>query len=455
MDMKEVVAKQRKFYLTGKTKPIAFRIEMLRMLEEALLLYEKDLKRAFVLDLGKCDQEAELTEFMMARHEIHFIIKNLKNWAKPKRVPTPITCAVGTSKIYREPYGVNLILAPWNYPLLLAMGPLIGAIAGGNCAVLKCSRSSAHVTAVIKKMLDATYPHKYIYCADIDCSYDEILEPAYDYVFFTGSKGVGKTIMAKAAENLTPVSLELGGKSPCIIERTADVAYAARRIVWGKFLNGGQTCISIDYILVDKALKDELVYELKKQIVTMYPNPLQDPDYPKIISKRHYDRLCDLIDTEEDVIGGERNPDTNQIAPTILPNATYDSKAMEDEIFGPILPILTYDSKKDVVDKLQGEDKPLAFYLFTKSKGIANQYLNEISFGGGCVNDVILHMVNPNLPFGGAGASGMGAYHGKYTFKTFTREKGVLHKNPRIEIKSIYRPFTKKKMKFINRLIGK
>ena len=455
MDMKKIVEKQREFYFSGKTKSLTFRIEMLRMLEEAMLLYEKDLKEAFVLDLGKCDQEAELTEFMMLRHEIHFVIKNIKKWARAKKVPTPITCADGKSIIYREPFGVTLVLAPWNYPLLLAIGPLIGAIAGGNCAVLKCSKSSKHVTAVIKEMLDMTFPQEYIYAADLECTYDAILEPVYDYIFFTGSKGVGKVIMAKAAENLTPVSLELGGKSPCIIEKSADIPYAARRIIWGKFLNGGQTCISIDYVLVEESLKDEFIREATKQMEIMYPKALDDPDYPRIINKRHYDRLCSLIDAEEIVVGGERNPELNRIAPTILPNATCESLCMEDGIFGPVLPVLTYRDKKEVIDRLQGLDKPLAFYLFTKNKKIEKEYLEKLSFGGGCVNDVILHMVNPNLPFGGAGASGMGAYHGKYTFNTFTREKGVLHKNPRIEIKAIYRPYTKMKVVFLNLLTGK
>ena len=453
--MKKIVENQRAFYMTGKTKSCAFRKEMLMILKEALQKYENKLKKAFILDLGKCEEEADLTEFMLLSHEIKYAMKHMKKWTKTRIVPTPIACAFGRSKVHREPYGVSLILSPWNYPLLLAIGPLIGAIAGGNCAVLKCSKSSAEVSAVIKEMMDDAFPEKYIYCAEPTRPYEEILEPVYDYIFFTGSKSVGKVIMAKASENLTPVSLELGGKSPCIVEKTADIPYAARRIVWGKFINSGQTCIAPDYVFVDAEIKDKLVEELSKQIEEMYPNSLEDLKYPKIISEKHFNRLTDLIDAEENIIGGEREREKMRISPTILPDASFQSPVMQDEIFGPILPIISYKSREEIFTYLKGKDKPLAFYLFTKNRANIKEYMSEISFGGGCVNDVIMHMVNTNLPFGGVGASGMGAYHGKYNFETFTREKGVLYKNTKLEMKAIYRPFSDKKTAFLKSIIGK
>ncbi len=455
MEMVEIVKKQRAFYRTGKTKSCAFRIEMLTILEEALVLFEEKLKAAFVLDLGKCKEEAELTEFTMAFHEIQYAKKHLKKWSRTKRVHTPITCAIGKSKIHREPYGVSLILSPWNYPLLLALDPLIGSITGGNCSVLKCSKSSAQVSAVIKEMIDYAFPDKYIYCAEPDRAYEEVLAPVYDYIFFTGSKDVGKIIMEKASKNLTPVSLELGGKSPCIVEKSADIPYAARRIIWGKLLNAGQTCIAPDYIFVDASCKAKLIHELTKQMHRMYPNPLSDEKYPKIINKRHFERLVGLIAAEKTVIGGEYVAEKMQICPTILPDATLDSPAMQNEIFGPILPILSYKKREEIFAYLEGRDKPLAFYLFSEDKSNMKEYMERISFGGGCVNDVIMHMVNENLPFGGVGASGMGAYHGKYNFDTFTREKSVLYKSKKLEIKAIYRPFTEKNMKFLNVILKK
>jgi aldehyde dehydrogenase (NAD+) len=333
------------------------------------------------------------------------------------------------------------------------MDPLIGAITGGNCAVLKCSKSSIHVSAVIKEMIDNAFPEKYIYCAEPTCPYEEILGPIYDYIFFTGSKAIGKVIMSKASENLTPVSLELGGKSPCIVEESADIPYAARRIVWGKFINGGQTCIAPDYIFVNVLVKEELIIELTKQMEEMYPNSLDDSKYPKIISERHFQRLVSLIDAEKKVIGGQRASEKMRISPTILPEANFESPAMQNEIFGPILPIITYTSRDEIFNYLEGRDKPLAFYLFTKNHANVKEYMERVSFGGGCVNDVIMHMVNEHLPFGGVGASGMGVYHGKYNFDTFTREKGVLYKNTKLEMKAIYRPFTDKKMAFLKRIL--
>jgi len=304
-------------------------------------------------------------------------------------------------------------------------------------------------------MIDGAFPEKYIYCAEPTSAYEEILEPVYDYIFFTGSKEIGKVIMEKASKNLTPVSLELGGKSPCIVEKSADIPYAARRIVWGKFLNGGQTCIAPDYIFVDASVKEKLVLELKKQIHAMYQDALADEKYPKIISKRHFERLIGLIDAEKKVIGGERDAKTMRISPTILPDANFESPAMQNEIFGPILPIISYQNREEIFNYLEGRDKPLAFYLFTKDKANTKEYMDRLSFGGGCVNDVIMHMVNENLPFGGVGASGMGAYHGKYNFDTFTREKGVLYKSMKFEMKAIYRPFTEKNMAFLNRILRK
>ncbi len=453
--MENIVLAQRDFYDTGKTKNLFFRKEMLRTLQEGISLYEREFYEALEQDLGKCEIEAYLTEIQMIQNEIAHALKHLNRYMRPKKVRTPLSQMVAKSTVYREPFGVVLILAPWNYPFQLAMAPLVGAIVGGNCAVVKVSKTSLHVSKVIKKMIDTCFEKEYIFCPELDCSYDEILSPTYDFIFFTGSETVGKKIMAEAAKNVTPIVLELGGKSPCLVDKSANLEFAARRIVWGKYLNAGQTCVAPDYVFVEDSVKDVLLQEIKKQIKIMYPNPMTDVDYPKIITQAHFDRLNKLIIDAKDVFGGETNRELQRIAPTVFDKVTFTDPIMQEEIFGPILPILSFHTLEEAFILLKKRKRPLACYYFTENKKNANALIQSLEFGGGCINDVIMHLANENLPFGGAGSSGMGNYHGKYTFLTFTREKGMLKRASIFELKLMYRPFTKKNNWLLGKLTGK
>ncbi|MDD3141916.1 MAG: aldehyde dehydrogenase, partial [Lachnospiraceae bacterium] len=356
---------------------------------------------------------------------------------------TPITQFPAKSFIYQEPYGIVLIMSPWNYPFQLTIAPLIGAISAGNCAVLKPSAYSANTSAVIYRMIKEVFSPSYVDVIQGGRAENEaLLNQKFDYIFFTGSGDVGKIVLEKAAKNLTPVSLELGGKSPCIVDETADIKLAAKRIIWGKLLNAGQTCVCPDYILVHRDAKEKLIKQMERMICKMYgKDPINSPDYPKMINEKHFLRVRGLLEGESIVTGGNVNESTLQIAPTILDNITWNSPVMQEEIFGPILPILVFDALSDVVQWVNTKPKPLALYFFTKNKERENYILSNISYGGGCINDTIVHLGTSHLPFGGIGASGMGAYHGKASFNTFSHGKSIMKKSLLIDIPLRYAPF--------------
>lgn len=454
MRLEQIVATQRDFFLTDETKSIDFRKKQLNQLAQAIEEYKPQIYEALKKDLNKSNYEAYLTEVSQAVNELRLATKQLQKWCKPTRVQASLASLPNASFTVPEPYGVTLILSPWNYPFLLTISPLIGAIAAGNCVVLKTSRSSYYTSQIIKRMLEDKFGSHYIYVIEDDTTYDTILEQKYDYIFFTGSPRVGRIVMRAASENLTPVCLELGGKSPCIVDKTADIQASARKIAWGKLINAGQTCVAPDFVLVEEEIKEDFVKALQEEIIALYGNPLTNSDYPKIINLHHYMRLCRLIDRESDKIGGERDEKALKIAPAIFPNATFQSEIMREEIFGPIFPIVSFMKMDAALEELKNRPNPLACYIFTKNKKFADKIIKEYSFGGGCVNDCIMHLANENLPFGGVGNSGMGSYHGYHTFKTFSHEKSILYNRGIFDLPLRFPPFTEKKWNRLRKLLG-
>lgn len=447
--MKSVFERQRAFFNTNKTKSVAYRIHMLKKLEKAVRDNEDIITSALHRDLAKSRAESYMTEIAMVYSEIHEALRNVKKWSRPQKVKGTISTFPAKNYVYSEPYGVVLIMAPWNYPFNLSISPLVAAIAAGNCAILKCSRTSGYTAKAIEKIIHNTFEKKYIYCADADTDYDEVLCQKYDYIFFTGSPNVGRIIMRTASENLIPVSLELGGKSPCIVDETADIRLAAKRIAWGKLLNAGQTCISVDYIVVHNRIKKNFIKALQEEISLRYPDAVNNDTYPRIISQNHYERLLNLISTEENVIGGQKNDIERKIAPTIFPDAEFDHEIMKEEIFGPLLPVIGYDDINRVIHTMKEREKPLACYIFTRRKKNADFIIHSLSYGGGCVNDVILQITNHHMPFGGVGGSGIGSYHGKYGFETFSHKKGIVKNAAFLDLPFRYAPFGDDKLKIL------
>ncbi|WP_229423248.1 aldehyde dehydrogenase [Massiliimalia timonensis] len=450
--MNQLVQKQHDFFMTNCTKEESFRRKSLENLLQAIEKREPELYEALKQDLNKSEYEGYLTEVQIVKQEIKTALKSLHRWCKPKRVKTPVTHFPASSRVYREPFGVTLILSPWNYPFQLAMVPLVGAIAGGNCAVLKSSKSSPAVSGVIRRMLEDAFPEEYISCAPDEASYDEILAQKYDLIFFTGSERVGKIVMEAASKHLTPVVLELGGKSPCIVDKSAAIELAAKRIAWGKFLNAGQTCVAPDYVLVDQSVKKAFVSELQYQVKELYGHALENPDYPKVVNRHHFDRLTGYIKERDNVIGGASDEKTNRIEPTIFCDASWDEPAMQEEIFGPVLPVIAYDDPQQMIASIKARSKPLALYLFTKDRTFVQKIMKEVSFGGGCVNDVVMHLANHHLPFGGVGNSGMGQYHGDYSFEAFTHVKGVLWAKSYLDMPFRYPPYRESMFRWVKRL---
>ena len=428
--MREITAPIRKYFKTGETRSVKFRIKQLKALKKALLQYDEKIIEALHDDLNKSSFEAVMTETGIVQEEINYYIKNLKKLARPKKVKVPLTLMPGKSEIYSEPYGVVLIISPWNYPVQLTLYPLIAAIAAGNCAVVKLSEFSENTSRVLAHLISETFPSEYVRAVRGDAvTGAALLLERYDYIFFTGNQNVGKIVMKSASANLTPVTLELGGKSPCIIDYTADIKDAAKKIVWGKSLNAGQTCVAPDYILCHSRVKKELISALIAECSMIYgAHTSEHEDFPKIISNKHFERALRLIDTSKIVYGGTVDIPSLKIDFTIMDNVTFNDRIMQEEIFAPILPVIEYTNIDDVIDDLKYKDKPLALYLFTKDKNIEEKVISSISFGGGAVNDVLIHITNPNAPFGGVGASGMGAYHGKYSFETFSHQKHIYKK---------------------------
>jgi aldehyde dehydrogenase (NAD+) len=426
--VEDLVQKQRDFFLSGQTRPIDFRLDALRKLRDALKVHEKDILAAVYADLRKAEVDAYATELAGVYNEIKVAIANVRDWAAREKVTTPIFMMPAKSYIYKEPYGVCLIIAPWNYPVQLAMLPLVGAIAAGNTAIVKPSELASHSAAIIDKVLGETFPEEYIRVVQGGVEETHaLLAQQLDYIFFTGSVPVGKVVMEAAAKNLTPLTLELGGKSPAIVHESADLPTAASRIAWGKFMNAGQTCIAPDYVVVHEAVSDAFLNELVSAIRKFYGDDASThPRYCRIINDRHFTRLEALIDPDKLAYGGKTNAAQKYIEPTLLYPVDWNHPAMADEIFGPILPIITYSRLDEVISRINKRPKPLALYLFAGNKDIRRKIIGEISFGGGAVNNTIMHIVSHYLPFGGVGQSGMGRYHGKYSFDTFSHTKSIL-----------------------------
>ncbi len=445
-EYKDMLHAQRAYFSKGECKSVDFRIRQLKNLRQWICEHEQEIMEALHQDLNKSPFEAYATEIGIVKEEIKYILKHLRRWAAPKKVKTPITQFPAQSFVYPEPYGVVLIMSPWNYPFQLTVAPLIGAICAGNCAVVKPSAYSPATTRVMAGMIRELFAPEYITVVEGGREANQaLLDEKFDYIFFTGSVNVGKYVMEKAAVHLTPVSLELGGKSPCIVDETADLKLAAKRIVWGKFLNCGQTCVAPDYILVQRSVKDKLIKQINKSIRKMYgKDALANDEYPKMISEKHFDRVLGLIEGGHVVSGGESDRRSLRIAPTLLDQVTWESPAMQEEIFGPLLPVLTFYDMKEAVQMVNARPKPLALYYFTKDKKREAGILRNISYGGGCINDTVVHLATSYMPFGGVGNSGMGGYHGKDSFDTFTHRKSIMKKSLLVDIPIRYAPFKNK-----------
>ncbi|HDI0886045.1 TPA: aldehyde dehydrogenase [Staphylococcus aureus] len=440
------------FFNTQQTKDISFRKEQLKKLSKAIKSYESDILEALYTDLGKNKVEAYATEIGITLKSIKNARKELKNWTKTKNVDTPLYLFPTKSYIQKEPYGTVLIIAPFNYPFQLVFEPLIGAIAAGNTAIIKPSELTPNVARVIKRLINETFDANYIEVIEGGIEETQtLIHLPFDYVFFTGSENVGKIVYQAASENLVPVTLEMGGKSPVIVDETANIKVASERICFGKFTNAGQTCVAPDYILVHESVKDDLITALSKTLREFYgQNIQQSPDYGRIVNLKHYHRLTSLLNSEQMniVFGGHSDEDERYIEPTLLDHVTSDSAIMQEEIFGPILPILTYQSLDEAIAFIHQRPKPLSLYLFSEDENATQRVINELSFGGGAINDTLMHLANPKLPFGGVGASGMGRYHGKYSFDTFTHEKSYIFKSTRLE-SGVHLPPYKGKFKYI------
>ncbi len=444
--IKSIVESQKAYFHTGKTLPYAHRAEALKKLKRVLVEREEDLFSALESDFRKPPFESFVSETGYLQKDIEHTLTHLHEWMRPERVSGTFLSFPSKSKIYKEPYGVCLVISPWNYPIQLALAPAISAIAAGNTVIIKPSEHAPATAALIAEIIASCFSPQFV--AVIQGEVPEttaLMEEPLDYVFFTGSPEVGKIIMRLAAEQLMPHTLELGGKSPCVVDKSANLSLAAKRIAQGKFFNAGQTCIAPDYVLVDATIQANFITELKKCLQDFYGNdPKQSGDYARIIHKRHFDKLKGYIDNGEVAIGGETDSDELFISPTVMVNVNQDSPVMKEEIFGPVLPVLPYSREEEIVPFVRKYSKPLAMYHFTSNRSLKKKLREQLSFGGGAVNDTLEHLINPNLPFGGVGVSGLGAYHGKFGFDAFSHAKGVLEKSGWLDIPLKYPPYTKK-----------
>ena len=450
-NLEKLVEKQRVYFAEGKTLPVQERIRALERLGQALKSSEAELCRALRADLGKSRTESYMCEIGLTLSELGYVKKHLRSWSKDRRVRTPLSQFHARSFTVQEPYGVVLVMSPWNYPVLLTLEPLIGALAAGNCCVVKPSAYSPETSSVMAKILRSVFPEEYVAVVEGGRQENQgLLAQKFDYIFFTGGVNVGKLVMEKASAHLTPVTLELGGKSPCIIDETANLKLAARRLAFGKYLNCGQTCVAPDYVLVHEKVKERFLGYVKEEIVRMYgERPLENPDYGKIVNRKHFDRLLGLMNPEKLVFGGESREESLQIAPAVLDGVTPEDAVMQEEIFGPLLPVLTVRSMEEALSFVNDRPKPLAFYIFTQDKKVEQMFLRRASFGGGCVNDTIIHLATSAMGFGGVGNSGMGSYHGKKSFDTFSHEKSIVKKYNWIDLPMRYQPYTEQKEKMI------
>lgn len=449
----ELIQAQRKFFATGKTRDRDFRIQQLQALERAIVANQDKIVAAVQSDLGRAAFEAYFEIATLS--EIKLALKQLKKWMKPRRVTTSLDVFPASAWVQPEPLGVALIIGPWNYPFQLMMSPLVGAIAAGNCAILKPSEYAPEMSKLVTELVRSTFDSDYIAVVEGDAqTSQELLAQKFDHIFFTGGTEIGRIVMQAAAKHLTPVTLELGGKSPCFVDASVRLDYAAKRIAWGKFINAGQTCIAPDYILVDAAVKDEFVVQLKKAIGELYgENPAVSPDYARIVNQRQLDRLKGLLGSGTIVIGGQVNDADRYLAPTVLDNVDWNDSVMESEIFGPILPILTYDNLDNAIALVNERPKPLALYIFSKSDNVQTTIVNTISSGGVCINDTVLQVSVGNLPFGGVGDSGTGSYHGKASFDTFSHDRSFLKRSILFDLDWRYAPYTDDRVKFLKKIV--
>lgn len=444
MNIDLILNEQKTFFAQGFTRPVANRVLYLGKLKKYLADNEKLIANAVKKDLGRHPFETYMAETGLAVTEINYMLRHIGSLAKDKSVPTPLMHFPARSFVKAEPYGSVLIAAPWNYPVMLSVIPLIDAVAAGNTAVLKMSSRAPESAKAVADMISAVFPPEYV--TVLTCGRDEageLFSADFDYIFFTGSKQTGKLVAAKAAEKLIPVTLELGGKNPVIVDKTANLRIAARRIVFGKFLNCGQTCVAPDYVLCDESVKDELIENIKAEIVRQYDeNCFTSLTYAKIVDGDRFDRITALMDESKIVFGGRAEKCILKIEPTVMDNVTWDDRIMQEEIFGPVLPVLSFRDLSEAVRAVNSREKPLALYVFSSDKANVNYLLESVPAGGGCVNDTLVHMITPYSPFGGAGESGMGCYHGKYGFETFTRKKAILSKSMLVDLRPRYQPYT-------------
>ena len=443
--MQNILNKQREYFKSGATLPIKNRLNASKNLKKVIKNKEKAILDAIKKDLGKSSMEAYMCEVGLSISEITYFEQNLKKFAKDKHVITPLTNFHSDSIIKYCPYGNVLIISPWNYPFLLTIEPLVNAVAAGNTVILKPSAYSPNTSNIVAEIIKEAFPEEYVaVVTGVREQNKALLSLNFDYIFFTGSQEVGKEVLRKAAENLTPVSLELGGKSPCIVDETANINLTAKRVIFAKYLNCGQTCVAPDYVYCHESVKEQLIEAMKKQVSVQYTeNPLNNENYGKIINQKHFDRLINLIEQEKVVIGGNTNSELLKIEPTVMQNITWEDKVMQEEIFGPILPVLTYKNLDEVINIIEEKPHPLALYIFSNNKKNIDKVTKTCRYGGGCVNDAVVHLATPEMPFGGVGASGMGSYHGKFGFETFSHKKSILDKKTWFDLPMRYQPYNK------------
>ena len=453
MDIHEIVESEKHFFRTGVTRGVDFRIDMLKKFRKAIIENDELISAALNADLNKQPFESYMCETGLLLEEINFHIKRLKKWSKTRRVKSGIGQLPGKSYVCPEPYGVVLIMAPWNYPVQLCLMPLVGAISAGNCAVVKPSAYAPESSRVISKLIESAFPTGFVTAVEGGRDANKaLLDEPFDYIFFTGSVAVGKTVMEAAAKRLTPVTLELGGKSPIIVDETANLPLAARRIAFGKVLNAGQTCVAPDYLMIEKSVEAPFIEEYKKALASFFPEGDMS-GMVRIINDKHFDRVCNILDNSGNVvIGGARDAETRFIEPAVLTGVPVDSPAMQQEIFGPVLPVLPYEKLDDCIDFIRSRPKPLALYIFSENKMNQEKVLNSCSFGGGCINDTVIHLASSHMSFGGVGESGMGSYHGKKSFDTFTHYRSVL-KQGKLDVKLRYFPYKSGKEKIIRMIL--
>lgn len=445
-EIKTLLEQQRQYYRSGATIPVPFRIAQLKKLYAAIQKYENEICKALQEDLGKSSYESFMCEIGLVYSELSYMIRHTKRFARKKSVHTPLAQFASHSFCQPVPYGNTLIMSPWNYPFLLSIDPLVNAIAAGNTAIVKPSAYSPATSRIVEKIIRECFSAEYVAVVTGGRAENTaLLEQKFDLIFFTGSQAVGKEVLRHAAGSLTPAVLELGGKSPCIVDASADLKLAAKRIVFGKYLNCGQTCVAPDYVLCERSVQEAFLTEVKKQIRQQYgADPFENPDYGKIINEKHFERLCRLIDPNKVAAGGETKAETCQIAPTVMTDVTEGDAVMGEEIFGPILPVLTFDDFDAMLQMLKRKDKPLALYLFSKNKEQIRRVEQELSYGGGCINDVVIHLATSEMGFGGVGESGMGSYHGKAGFAAFSHAKSIVDKKTWIDLPMRYQPYRSK-----------